>query len=141
MGSSLGKVLSSFFWGYIGKKFNAKRIVGVCIAVGGVIPLLAILLANTNAYLYGIIFFLIGIIVSGRQIGFSPYLLDLSPEENRLEYLGIRGSLNVFIIILPLLAALIIETLGYQATFIIVSIVMLLTSLFQTYYKKKTDLE
>ncbi|XFA99114.1 MFS transporter [Candidatus Izemoplasma sp. B36] len=136
-----GKVLSSFFWGFIGKRFNAKRIVGLCIAVGGLIPILAIFLGKTNPYIFGIIFFFVGIIISGRQIGFSPYLLDLTPKEHRLEYLGIRGSLNISIIILPLIAALIIETLGYSITFIIVSIVMLFTSMFQMHYNKKNDLD
>ncbi len=133
-----GKLMSTFFWGYVGKRWNAKTIVTVCITVGGIVPIIAIALSNFSPIIFGIVFFFVGFIISGRKIGFSPYLLDIAPKERRIEYLGIRGSLNVFMIILPLLAALVINLFGYIYTFIMVSVIMLLTSLFHIYYQKKT---
>lgn len=132
-----GKVVSSFIWGFLGKKWNSKMVVKVCMMMGGIIPLVAIMLIHTTPLIYGVVFFLVGMVISGRSIGFSPYLLDIAPNENRLEYLGIRGSLNLFVIILPLLAGAVIQSFGYIKTFIIVSVVMFMTVLFTILYKGK----
>jgi MFS family permease len=70
---------------------------------------------------------LIGFIRSGRVIGFEPYLLDITPESKRTTYLGIRGTLNILTIVLPLIGGLFIELLGYTFTFYIVTIVMFLS--------------
>ena len=70
---------------------------------------------------------LIGSIRSGRIIGFDPYFLDIAPESKRTIYLGIRGTLSVLTIILPLIGGLFIELLGYTFTFSIVTIVMFIS--------------
>ena len=70
---------------------------------------------------------LIGFIRSGRVIGFDPYLLDIAPESKRTAYLGIRGTLSILTIVLPLIGGLFIELLGYTFTFYIVTIVMFLS--------------
>jgi MFS family permease len=77
---------------------------------------------------FTIVFFLLGFLVSGRRIGFEPYLLDIAPDERRTEYLGIRGTLNIFIVILPILGGIFINLVGYHITFLIVSAVMMLAS-------------
>ena len=43
----------------------------------------------------------------------------------RNECLGIRGTLNIFVVILPILGGTFINFVGYNITFIIVSIAML----------------
>ena len=121
-----GTILSNFIWGFIAKKYNSKGVVTNCIFIGAMLPLLAVALSFTNADLYGIVFVLIGFIISGRRIGFEPLLLDIAPENKRTEYLGIRGTLNIFIVILPILGGFFIESVGYYITFPIVSMVMLL---------------
>lgn len=124
-----GTILSNIVWGLIGKKFSAKSIVMFCILLGGINPLIAIILSLISPTSFGIIFFIIGFTISGRKIGFEPYLLDIAPNQKRIEYLGIRGSLNILIIVLPLLGALTIQFLGYYSTFIIVSFMMIFAAI------------
>ena len=116
------------FWGFIGKKFSAKSIVIICIILGGLNPLIAIVSALTNPLLYSLVFFILGFTISGRKVGFEPYLLEITPSNERIEYLGIRGSLNLMIVILPLLGAFFIEYFGYYFTFSLVTIVMLFSA-------------
>jgi MFS family permease len=120
-----GTILSNFIWGFIAKKYQSQGVVTTCILIGALLPLIAIGLSFTNANLYGVVFLLIGFIISGRRIGFEPLLLDIAPENKRTEYLGIRGTLNIFIVILPILGGFFIESVGYYITFPIVSVVML----------------
>jgi len=124
-----GSILSNIFWGVISKKFSSKKVVEVCIFLGAIIPLLSLLIVSLGPYYFSIIFVLVGFIRSGRVVGFDPYLLDIAPEKQRTCYLGIRGTLSLLIMILPLLGGLFIELIGYSFTFGIVSLVMFISLL------------
>ena len=133
----LGTILSNIIWGVMAKRFPAKKIVRFCIILGGLNPLIAILLSQISPALFGIVFFIVGFTISGRKIGFEPYLLDIAPDNRRVEYLGIRGSLNIFVIILPLLGALFINLFGYYVTFVIVTLVMWFAAILMGAVKKE----
>lgn len=120
-----GTILSNIMWGVIGKKKNAKAIVRGCVLLGALNPLIALALGFFSPELFGIVFLIIGFNMSGRQVGFEPYLLDIAPAKKRIEYLGVRGSLNLLVVILPLLGGIFISLAGYEVTFILVFIVMM----------------
>lgn len=120
----IGTIFSNVIWGFLASKFNAKAIVRFCILLGGLNPIIAIILGYTNPDLFAIVFFILGFMISGRKIGFEPYLLDIIPTKERVEYLGIRGSLNVLVVILPLLGAIITTVFNFNITFAIVSLMM-----------------
>lgn len=120
----IGAVISNIFWGMISKKLSSKRVVEICIFIGAVIPILSIVIIPFGPYFFATIFVLIGFIRSGRVVGFEPYILDLAPESNRAAYLGIRGTLNILTVVLPLIGGVFIELLGYVLTFCIVATVM-----------------
>ena len=122
-----GTIFSNLFWGIISKKINSKTVVKICILFGAFIPIFSLLIVPFGPYIFTIIFVLIGFVRSGRNVGFDPYLLDIAPESKRTIYLGIRGTLNVLTIILPLISGLFIELMGYTFTFIIVAVVMILS--------------
>jgi hypothetical protein len=90
------------------------------------------LLVHVSAAAYGMVFLLMGFMISGRRIGFEPTLLDLAPPSFRMDYLGIRGTLNLLVVILPLSGALFIEWLGYPITFGLVSALLLIAGLLST---------
>lgn len=123
----VGMIVSNFVWGVVADLTDARRLVRTCIYVGASIPVIAIFLANTNADLFGFVFFLLGFIISGRKISFEPYLLDIVPGQQRTEYLGIYGTLNIFIVILPFIGGLLITWFGYIPVFILVSLAMMLS--------------
>ncbi len=120
----LGTVLSNFIWGIMATRYNAKAVIKLCIFMGGLLPILAIVLSFTTPHLYSIVFVLLGFIISGRRIGFEPYLLDIAPSNQRTEYLGIRGTMNIFVVILPILGGFFIDVVGFYFTFSVVSIFM-----------------
>ncbi|MCF8009199.1 MAG: MFS transporter [Halanaerobiales bacterium] len=130
----IGMIFSNLFWGYLGDKKNARYIVRICILIGGLIPVLALIFAQVSPKLYKYLFLLIGFVISGRKIGFTPYLLDIVPEEQRTVYLGIRDSLNILVIILPLVGGILINFLGYYLTFGLVSLIM-----FIAFFSAKRD--
>lgn len=119
-----GTIFSNLIWGFLSRKFGSKSVVRTCILVGGSIPIVALILSRFGPDIYSFVFLLVGFVISGRKIGFDSYLLDIAPEDKRTVYLGIRGTLNIFVVILPILGGIFIDGIGYPITFIIVSILM-----------------
>ncbi len=123
-----GSVLSNVVWAFLAQRFGSRAVVRTCITVGGLLPLLALLLGQFGPNWYGLVFLLLGFIVSGRRVGFEPYLLDIAPDHRRTEYLGIRGTMNIFVVILPIVGGALIGWLGYTFTFVVTAVVMLLAA-------------
>ena len=121
-----GTVFSNFLWAYLSRRFGSKSVVNVCILTGSLIPISALLLSRIGPDAYSFVFLLVGFVISGRRIGFDTYLLDIAPESKRTVYLGVRGTLNVLVVILPIMGSIFIDTLGYNFTFLLVSTVMVL---------------
>ncbi|MHA1974320.1 MAG: MFS transporter [Candidatus Hodarchaeales archaeon] len=121
----LGTITSNLIWGVVAKKSSSKAVMELCILIGAIIPLLSMILITLDPYIYTLVFVLIGFIRSGRTIGFDPYFLDITTELNRTPYLGVRGTLNILTVLLPLIGGLFIEILGYTFTFFIVAFIMM----------------
>jgi len=136
----LGNILSNFMWAAISKKLGTTTVLKTCILIGALMPVIAIALKPMGAIWYILVFLLVGVITSGRNIGFEPYLLDIAPGDKRTMYLGIRGTLNILVVLLPVAGGFFIDMLGYFAAFASVSVVMLMAFLLlQTGMVKKQD--
>ncbi|MCB2295925.1 MFS transporter [Clostridium algoriphilum] len=125
----VGGITSNFLWPFVSRKFGSKSVVKLCIFMGSMIPVIALLINPLGPIWYILVFLLLGFITSGRNIGFEPYLLDIAPNEKRTIYLGIRGSLNLLVVLLPLAGGIFINILGYYMTFGLVSLIMFLVFL------------
>lgn len=125
MAQIIGNILSNLFWAGISKKLGTAGVLKICILLGASVPITAILLQPLGAAWYVVVFFLVGMITSGRSMGFEPYLLDIAPDDQRTMYLGIRGTLNILVILLPLAGGFFISLFGYTAAFAMVSAVMI----------------
>ena len=119
-----GAVLSNIVWGFIANKRGPKTVVRTCIALGGLIPLVAVGAAYIGPNAFAAVFFLVGFIRSGRQVGFDPYTLEIVPEGERPVYLGIQGTFNVLIVVMPFLGGVFIHLCGYYPVFILTTAVM-----------------
>jgi len=120
-----GTIGSNLAWGWISQRFGSRNVVRSCILLGALIPLVALALSPLGAGAFSAVFLLLGFVRSGRQVGFEPYLLDILPEEERPVYLGIRGTLNLFTVVLPFLGGVLIHAAGYPPIFALVTAVML----------------
>ncbi|AEX85569.1 MFS transporter [Marinitoga sp. 1135] len=125
----IGIVLSSFVWGPLLHKKGYKKILKYCIAIGGLIPILALILSKTSPLLYSTLFLLTGIAISARQMTFEGVLIEISDHHNRALYVGISGALNFVTALLPLIIGAIIKHVGFINVFIFVAI-MIYSSLY-----------
>lgn len=133
-----GALSSNFLWAFVSKRFGSKFVMRLCIGLGASLPLLAWGLSGTGLVWFMLLFFLIGFVVSGRNVGFEPYLLEIAPAAQRTLYLGIRGSLNVFLACLPLAGGLFIQAFGFVPTFLFVTAGMAGAFLL-TFFRERAD--
>lgn len=120
-----GAIVSNLWWGWLTRRGGSRRVLRSCILLGGLIPVAALLLQPLGPWPYAAVFVLVGFVMSGRQVGFEPYLLDLAPEEKRALYLGIDGTLNVTKVVLPVLGGVLMDGVGFTATFLLVVAAMI----------------
>lgn len=121
---TLGMLLSNLLWGMISRWWGSREVVRTCILIGAITPMLALTLLRFGPRSFYAVFFLVGFMYSGRRVGFEPYLLDLLPDDRRPLYLGIRGTLNILIALLPPLGGLLIDLVGFRPLFFIVTVVL-----------------
>jgi MFS family permease len=129
LAQTLGAIGSNLAWARVARLFGPRAVTRLCMAAGGVIPVVALLVQPLGPGAFVLLFVLIGFVISGRNIGFEPWLLSIAPAEERTTYLGVRGSLSLLIAFLPLAGGLFIRYAGYELTFLMVAALMLASSL------------
>jgi hypothetical protein len=97
--------------------------------LGASIPLIALALQN-HSHLFPLIFMFSGLFVSTFKIAMSGILVEISNNENRTLYAGMSGAGNILTTLFPLGAGFLIQTIGYDWVFVMISISMLSSFLF-----------
>jgi MFS family permease len=119
-----GAIVSNLYWGRLSSRRGSKQVVRECLLVGGSIPVTALILQHAGPDAFSLVFFLIGLVMSGRKVGFEQYLLDIAPEQERTLYIGINGTLNFSRAILPVLGGVVIDLVGFTFTFVLTVVIM-----------------
>ncbi|MGD8628002.1 MAG: hypothetical protein PVH52_02885, partial [bacterium] len=81
------------------------------------------LLSNVYAPLqgvlgFGVVFFFLGFTLSGIQLGYANYMLDVSPEAERPTYLGFMNTFIAPVLLLSSVGGFVIERTSYEVLFI-----------------------
>ncbi len=122
-----GMFISSLIYPKIINKKGFKGILKFRIYIHFFLPLIAVYIANKGSIIaYLFIFFFIGFILSARLVSEDAALIELSNESNRVVYSALAGTLNVAIIIFPLIIGSLISLFSYEILFVISSFLTLL---------------
>jgi len=120
----MGMIAASFIWPKTVKKGGFKKILYVFSLLSAVIPpaaLLAGFFAPMPVYL--LLFFFLGFSVSAQKVSQNAVIVELSNEKNRVLYSGIAGTLNLTIVLFPILLGTLISRLGYVPVFLAISLI------------------
>jgi len=121
-----GMFFASFLFPKLIKHNGFKGVLKFRIGIHFALPLLAILIANTGSLIgYLSIFFFIGFALSARAVSEDAALIELTNEDNRVIYTALAGTLNIAIIVFPLVLGLLISIVGYPIVFICSAIITL----------------
>jgi len=114
---------------FIHKKINYKTMLYISIALGVLVPVLALIFAN-NDFLYSLIFFVAGSMFGIFRIVREGIVIEISNDKNRAEYAGITGAGSILIAVLPLFSGFFISQFGYTIVFISISVIVLSSIIF-----------
>lgn len=120
---TLGMVIGSLSLYFLAKSFNYKKVLLFNVFLGSLIPLMALLLQD-NSFLFPSIFMLAGVFVSTYKVAMNGILIEISNDANRTLYAGMSGAGNILTTIFPLIAGVLIMSMGYTFVFISISVVM-----------------
>ncbi|MCY1151337.1 MAG: MFS transporter [Sphaerochaetaceae bacterium] len=122
-----GMFVASFLYPKIINKKGFKGVLKFRIYIHFFLPLIAVYIANKGSLIaYLFVFFFIGVIISARAVSEDAALIELSNESNRVIYSALSGTLNIAIIVVPLILGSLISVFSYEIIFIISSLFTLL---------------
>lgn len=113
----IGAGLSNLLWGWLGDRFGNRVVVTGVALTGSLVPVLALLIPISLAYLYTGVFVLLGATMSGMAIGYGNLLLEMAPVEVRPTCVALRDTLLAPAALLPLVAGALITKLPYLWVF------------------------
>lgn len=119
----IGMLITSIILYKQSKKFEYKKLLYFSFAFGTALPILS-LIFSSNYLMYQLIFILTGVFITSFGIAKSGILVEISNNENRATYAGISGAGSILPMIFPLIAGILISILGYNFTFIMVSLIV-----------------
>ena len=95
----------------------------MAITLYGALPILALLFVLFLPINYfGIVFLIIGAAISAYKISGESILIEISNEQNRPLYSGIYGTLNLTVVLFPLMIGILITNFGFPSVFFISSL-------------------
>jgi MFS family permease len=121
----VGYLSSNILWGRLSNN-KSNRLVLVLSAICSAIPpflLLLNLLTNIPIYAYDVIFFFLGATMSGTDMGYTNYLLEIAPEEKRPIYVGFMNTIVGPTIFLSAVGGLIIQVSSFAFLYSLVFLV------------------
>jgi MFS family permease len=125
----LFRMIGSFVFNILMKLFTKSEryrpLLYLFILLGAITPILALLLTS-SPLLYCLVFFISGAANSVYQIVAPGVLMEISTDANRSVYAGLAGAGSFMNIIYPILAGILVTTLGFPLVFILTSLYILL---------------
>jgi len=124
-----GLIIAGIFIFFFSKKIKYDTILKISLSLGLVFPLIAWIFQDTQTAYY-LTFFIGGLYGSLFLVSSNGILLEISKVNNRSIYAGISGAGNILPTLIPLLAGLIISSLGFNAFFIAVLVITVSSAYF-----------
>ncbi len=111
----IGVIAGSYFWGRLTDRRSAKACLEVVAIVSAFLPLVVLLylVFPLPRLLYPIVFSLAAAVDAGTGIGGLTYLIEISPEHDRVTYIGLFNSLMALPCFLTAAAGLLLDLTGY----------------------------
>ncbi|KPK99673.1 MAG: hypothetical protein AMJ91_06900 [candidate division Zixibacteria bacterium SM23_73_3] len=90
----MGYLSSNLLWGYLSNRKNNKLVLVISAFFSAICPLLVLsnMVFQIPLWAYASIFFFLGATISGVEIGYTNYLLQIAPEERRPIYVGFLNT-------------------------------------------------
>lgn len=128
----VGSVVGGPLWGYLGDNHGSYvviRLVSAMAACSGLMALGARFLHSVGLdslvyALYFLLYAFLGASFGGTWIGFSNYVMDISPEESRATYIGLLNTVAAPLTLLAVAGGWLLDRAGYVQLFAAMTLVL-----------------
>lgn len=118
----IGSIISNLMWGHLSNRRGNKIVLVLVSGLALVAPSLTLFVWVSpifrTIFWFGWIFLFMGFALSGIQLGYTNYMLDVSPEGERPTYLGFMNTFLSPVFLLSALGGYVIEKVSYEALFL-----------------------
>ncbi|HVP36932.1 MAG TPA: MFS transporter [Terriglobales bacterium] len=136
----IGFVLSNLFWGYLSNRGKNREVLLITAIISSFPPLtlFAFRFFSLPIFFYSLIFFFLGAINTGLNIGYMNYLLEISPEPERPIYVGLLHTLTAPTVFLSAVGGIIIQVSSFTFLYVLVLLISFAAIYISTKLKDKT---
>ncbi len=114
----VGGVLSNLLWARLVDRHGSRKMITVCAVLSSLTPLLAVIMGSLGWPGLMPVFFLSGVVQSGRKVGFATAVLELAPSLERPTYAALNSVLVLPVALLPLVAGVLLHVCSYAVVFV-----------------------
>ncbi len=121
-----GMISSNVVWGRLSDRRSNRLVLSFASISGSLSPFL-ILIFSPSPVIFSLVFFFLGATRSGLNIGYTNYLLEIAPPQERPTYVGFMNTLISPTIFFSALGGLIIDLSSFVFLFCLVGALCLLS--------------
>ena len=118
---TLGSIAASAGLGAVCERFGPRNVIRAGSGALILAPLLALAVhVSRSDWLgraYPLVFAALGILNAIRMLGFTTYILEIAPEEERPDYIGLANTLAGLLTIAPTLGGWLLQVTSYEVLF------------------------
>lgn len=124
-----GSVTAGLLLGYIQHRWGPLKHIRLQIIIAIIPPMIALLAGSRGVgalpmvrVMYGALYFVLGIYMSGMGWPFFNWLLEYAPEAQRPLYVGLMNTLSAATMFAPALGGWVVANISYEAVFILAAV-------------------
>lgn len=134
-----GSVGASILWAYLCDRFGSTAAIRAVARLMLLVPVAALLVPplasimgarQALAQLYALVFFINGATWGGMWIGFTNYVLEISPPDIRPLFLGLQSTLSAPTVAMPVIGGWLLTYLQFETLFAIVAVTGLISVIY-----------
>ncbi len=139
----VGYLSSNLLWGYLSNRKNNRLVLILSALFSSVGPLLVLfsMAFGIPLWVYGAIFFFLGATISGLDIGYMNYLLEIAPEDKRPIYVGFLNTVVGPTIFLSAVGGLIIQIFSFGFLYVSLFLISSFSVLLSLSLKRRREIE
>jgi len=121
----IGGLLSNILWAYISDHIGNRKVIQISLITSLLTPIAALLISPNLSFLFVLVFVSAGFCINGGRIGYTNYLLDVSPVKRRPTYIGLNSTFLAPTAFFPLIGGIVLQYTSFVYLFILTALFIL----------------
>jgi MFS family permease len=125
--STLGVAIAGIVLGIVADRVGSHRVIQITTWLAVAVPVLALaihagLFGSTKAFVYPVLYVVLGMEEGSIMLGFLNYVLEIAPPGQRPTYMGLTNTITGLLIAVPLVGGLLLQMTSYPVLFALTAI-------------------